>query len=205
MIIFGLTGSIGMGKSTAASMLRRLGVPVHDSDRAVHVALDRGGHAVEMVRDLFPAAWDSKSEMIDRKKLGTIVFGDDQKLGQLENILHPLVRESQTDFIRSMTRMGRRAVALEIPLLFETGAEDRVDYVICVSAPAAIQQQRVMVRKGMSTEKFSQILARQIPDAQKRALSDFIVPTGRGLAATYAALRRILRETGVNKGSLNNA
>ncbi len=198
MIVFGLTGSIGMGKSKACAMLRHMGIPVHDSDKAAHRALEPGGAAFEMVVLTFRDAWDKKRRIIDRKKLGQIVFSDPQKLQQLEEILHPIVRDSQMKFIRTMKRMGKRAAVLEIPLLFETGAETRVDYVICVSAPYAIQHRRVVKGRQMSEEKFHAILARQMPDAAKRARSDFVVPTGRGYAATYRALRSLLRKTGLS-------
>lgn len=197
MIVFGLTGSIGMGKSKACAMLRHMGVPVHDSDRAAHRAIEPGGAAFEAVALTFRDAWDKKRRIIDRKKLGQIVFADPRKLHQLEAILHPVVRESQMRFIRTMKRMGKRAVVLEIPLLFETGAETRVDYTICVSAPYAVQHRRVVHGRGMAEEKFHAILARQIPDAEKRARSDFVIPTGRGYAATYKALRSVLRQAGV--------
>ncbi len=127
MIVFGLTGSIGMGKSKACAMLRHMGIPVHDSDKAAHRALEPGGAAFEMVVLTFRDAWDKKRRIIDRKKLGQIVFSDPQKLQQLEAILHPIVRDSQMKFIRTMKRMGKRAAVLEIPLLFETGAETRVE------------------------------------------------------------------------------
>lgn len=178
-------------------MLRMLRVPVHDSDVAVHRALMPGGKAFEEVALTFREAWDARRHVIDRKKLGAIVFNDRERLAALEDILHPIARESQMEFVRAMKRMGRKAVALEIPLLFETGAEERVDYVICVSAPPAIQRRRVMKRPGMTEEKFAAILASQMPDKDKRALSDFIVETGRGYAHTYGSLRRILKETGV--------
>lgn len=190
MIVLGLTGSIGMGKSTAAKMLRILGVPVHDSDKAVHAALLSGGAAYRDVAALFPSA--RNKDGIDRKKLGAIVFADKAALKQLEQILHPAAQASQQKFIRAMQGKGRKIVVLEIPLLFETGAEERVDYTITVTSPAAIQKQRVMKRKNMSEEKFKSILASQMPDAKKQARSDFVVDTGLGYARTYRQLKQII-------------
>lgn len=197
MIVFGLTGSIGMGKSTAASMLKKLGVPVHDSDQAVHAALKPRGAAFEEVAVTFPAAWDKKNRVIDRKALGDIVFHDKAQMRKLESILHPIAAASQKKFIMQMRAKGKKAVALEIPLLFETGAESRVDYTICVTAPHAIQRRRVLARKNMTEEKFRSILSSQMPDAQKQSLSDFIVQTGMGYGTTYRELRKILKKAGV--------
>lgn len=197
MIVIGLTGSIGMGKSRAASMLKLMGIPVHDSDKAVHAALQPTGGAFNDVIAAFPSVLDKKTNRIDRKKLGDIVFNDPAVLKKLENILHPAAKKSQADFIQSMARKGKRAVVLEIPLLFETGAEKRVDAVLCVSAPPAIQRRRVLARKGMTEEKFKSILAKQMPDAKKRAMSDYVVQTGMGHGHTFRALRKIIRELGV--------
>lgn len=190
MIVLGLTGSIGMGKSTAAKMLRLIGVPVHDSDKAVHDALLPKGAAFEAVSKRFPKAV-SKGR-IDRKKLGAIVFADHAALKTLESILHPVAREKQLDFIRAMRSKGKKIVALEIPLLFETGADARVDAIITVSAPPNIQKRRVMKRPNMTEEKFKSIVASQMPDAQKRALSDFVVDTGLGAGRTFRQLKEIV-------------
>lgn len=187
MIVLGLTGSIGMGKSRAAKMLRMMGVPVHDSDKAVHDALLPNGSAFGAVAKLFPSA--VSGGRIDRKKLGNIVFADKKALKKLESVLHPAAQESQYKFIRSMQAKGKRIVCLEIPLLFETGAEERVDYVITVSSPPAIQRRRVMARRNMTEEKFQSILDSQWPDAEKRALSDFVIDTGLGYARTYRQLK----------------
>lgn len=197
MIVFGLTGSIGMGKSTAAKMLKLMGVPVHDSDHAVHKALGAKGAAFEEVAVTFPDAWDKKKRLIDRKKLGDIVFNNPAELGKLEAILHPLAEASQKKFLQDMKRRGKRAAALEIPLLFETGAEKRVDYTICVSAPPLLQRRRVMARKNMTDEKFRRIVENQMPDLQKQAYADFVVQTGLGYGTTFRELRKILKKTGV--------
>lgn len=194
MIVLGLTGSIGMGKSRVASMMRKLGIPVHDSDRAVHCALMPNGAAFEEVAVTFPECWDKKKRVIDRKKLGRIVFEDTKKLKTLEKILHPIARKSQMEFIQKMRKLGRKMVVLEIPLLFETGAQTRVDFVVCVSAPKDIQRRRVMARKNMTKEKFEQILARQMPDEAKRANSDFVINTGLGLSQTMKDIKSMVRE-----------
>ncbi len=194
MIVLGLTGSIGMGKSKAAAMLKFLRVPVHNSDHAIHHALSPKGEAFEAVAVMFPDAWDKKKRVIDRKKLGEIVFNDVAALKKLESILHPMAQKSQQDFVRAMKARGRRIVALEIPLLFETGADKRVDYTITVSAPPAVQRRRVMMRAHMTEEKFQKILARQMSDEEKRSRSDFVVPTGMGYAATFRALKKIVRD-----------
>lgn len=202
MIVLGLTGSIGMGKSTASQMLRRIGCPVHDSDEAVHKALAPYGSAFEIVAAAFPEAWDKKRRQIDRIKLGAVVFNNEEKRKQLESILHPAARQSQLKFIQEMRRKGRKIVALDIPLLFEIGAQDRVDYTICVTAPEDIQRRRVMMRPSMTEEKFARIKALQMPDEQKQALADYVVQTGLGYALTYRSLKAIVDEV---KGKRKNA
>lgn len=197
MIVLGLTGSIGMGKSTAAKMLKMMGLSIHNSDEAVHRALLPGGRAYEDVIRLFPGVRDSGTGVIDRQKLGAIVFHDKEKMSKLEAILHPAAKESQKAFIADQEARGRKVAVLEIPLLFETGAEERVDYVICVTSPPGIQKKRVMKRRGMTEEKFQAILAAQMPDGQKKEKSDFIVDTGHGYIRTFLQLRRILKKVGV--------
>lgn len=193
MIVLGLTGSIGMGKSTAASMLRELGVPVHDSDDAVHRLLGPGGKAVDAVAARFPEAYDPDRHAINRKTLGGIVFQDAEKRKTLEDIVHPLVRQDQQEFLSEHQKQNRRIVALDIPLLYETGAESRVDKVIVVTCPACIQRRRVLARPGMTEEKFASILAGQIPDAEKRRRADFTVQTGLGRAYSYHRLKKIIQ------------
>jgi dephospho-CoA kinase len=191
MIVVGLTGSIGMGKSTAADMLREMGVPVHDSDATVHEIMSPGGRAIADVAKHFPEAYKADGS-IDRPALGRIVFADDQKRRVLEGILHPLVWESQAAFKKEMEAKGHPVVVLDIPLLYETGAEQRVDKVIVVSAPAFIQKKRVMARPGMTEERLKGILALQVPDHEKRARADYVVNTGIGKAFTQRALRKII-------------
>jgi dephospho-CoA kinase len=191
MIVLGLTGSVGMGKSTAAAMLRRLGVPVHDADAAVHRLLAPGGAAVAAVAAAFPGT--AAGGGIDRALLGQQVFGDAAALRRLERILHPLVRKSEQRFLKRARARGAPLVALDIPLLFETGGEKRCDAVVVVSAPPFLQRARVLARPGMSEERLRAILAKQVPDAEKRRRADFVVTSGLGRAPTFRGLRRVVR------------
>lgn len=191
MRILGLTGSIGMGKSTAAAMFRRDGIAVHDADAAVHDLLRRGGAAVPAVAKAFPEA--VRDGAVDRKALGALVFGRPEALRRLEAILHPLVRRRMRRFLQQAGRRGDRLVVLDIPLLFETGGERFCDAVAVVSAPRLIQRQRVLARPGMTPEKFAAILAAQMPDREKRRRADWVVPTGLGRRPTRLALRALRR------------
>jgi dephospho-CoA kinase len=193
MLVLGLTGSIGMGKSTAARMLRRLGVPVHDSDATVHRLLARGGAAVPRIEREFPAV--VRDGAVDRQALGAVVFRDTPALRRLEAILHPLVKRSQRRFLGQCATRRDPVAVLDIPLLFETGGERRVDAVIVVSAPTAIQRARVLARPGMTPDKLADILKRQTPDREKRRRADFVVETGLGRARTLRALTRVVRLT----------
>lgn len=188
MKILGLTGSIGMGKSTAARMLRRLCVPVHDADATVHRLLGKGGKAVAAVEAAFPGV--VRDGAVDRAELGRQVFGDAAALRRLEAILHPLVRAAERDFLERHARRGTSLVVLDIPLLFETGGEDRCDRVAVVSAPAFLQVRRVLRRPGMTMARFKAIRAQQMPDADKRRRADFVIPTGLGMRP---ALRRLVQ------------
>lgn len=192
MIVLGLTGSIGMGKSTAAAMLRRLRVPLFDADAAVHRLLAPGGAAVTAVAALFPEV-ETPQGGIDRRRLGARVFDNPAALRRLESILHPLVRARERRFLTAARGRGARVAVLDIPLLFETGGEGRCDYVMVVSAPAFLQRQRVLQRPGMSDSRLAAILRQQMPDREKRRLADFVVPTGVGRAATLRRLRTIIR------------
>jgi dephospho-CoA kinase len=192
MIVLGLTGSIGMGKSTAAGMLESLGVPCHDSDVAVHRLMAVGGKAYEAVAKAFPGV--AAQGGIDRKALGRIVFADAAARERLEGILHPLVRESQKEFVKKHEGLGAKAVVLDIPLLFETGAEANLDKVICVHAPYEVQRQRVLARPGMTDEKFEAILASQMPSSEKCARADYVVETGAGMADTMRQIKDIVSE-----------
>jgi dephospho-CoA kinase len=188
--VLGLTGSIGMGKTTAARMLRRLGVPVHDSDATVHRLLGRGGGAVPLIEREFPGS--VRDGAVDRAALGAIVFRDESALHRLEAILHPLVQRSQRRFLASCASRRIPVAVLDIPLLYETGAERRVDAVIVVTAPPAIQRARVLARPGMTPEKLAGILSRQMPDREKRRRADFVVATSLGRAHSLRELRRIV-------------
>jgi dephospho-CoA kinase len=185
-----------MGKSTAAAVLRRLGVPLYDADAEIHKMLGPGGTAVAKVETAFP---DVRGEHggIDRARLGQRVFGKPGELRRLEHILHPMVRAVERRWVAQQRARGARLVVLDIPLLFETDRIDRVDGVIVVSAPARVQRERVMRRKGMTTERFAAILNSQFPDREKRRRADFVVTTGlsRGVGTRQLAtvVRRIYR------------
>lgn len=194
MITLGLTGSIGMGKSTVGDMLKKLGCAVHDSDIAVRQALAPDGNAFEEVAVTFPDAWDKKKHIIKKDVLSEIIFSDKEKREELEGILHPAAQLSQRNFLKRQQALGRDISVLDIPLLFETGAERRVDYTLVASAPYHIQRRRVLSRPGMDEEKFLSILNTQMPDQTKCAYADFVVPTGLGYAYTFKVLQKILRE-----------
>ena len=189
MIVLGLTGSIGMGKSTTADLFRTVGVPVHDADATVH-ALYRGA-AVAEIEAAFPGT--TRDGAVDRERLAARVLGDEAAVKRLEAIVHPLVRAAEVDFLDRNRREGRAVVALDIPLLFETKGDARVDVVVTVTAPAEVQRARVLARPGMTEEKFDKILARQMPDAEKRRRSHFLVDTSRGPAPARARVEGILR------------
>lgn len=193
MIILGLTGSIGMGKSSAANNFRRLGVPVHDADQAVHAMMAEGGEAAEIIGEMFPAA--VKKGVVDRQTIAAEVFTDAKALARIEKVLHPLVRRREKTFLGRCARQGRSMVLLDVPLLFETGGEDRCDGVITVSAPPFVQRQRVLRRHGMTPKRLESILARQVPDAEKRKRSDFVVLTGLSHYYSLLQIQKIVRLT----------
>src|SRR5215813_12833426 len=190
MVIVGLTGSIGMGKSTAAAMLRRMGVPVYDADAAVHALQAPGGAALPPIEAAFPGV--VKDGVLDRQALGARVFGNKQALRRLEGIVHPLVAQRQRAFLRRAAQRRAKLVVLDIPLLFEGLGERRVDATLVVSAPAFLQRARVMARPGMTADRFEGILGQQVPDAVKRYKADIVIPTGLGLAPTRAALAKAM-------------
>ncbi|MGQ0676952.1 MAG: dephospho-CoA kinase [Rhodospirillales bacterium] len=198
MVILGLTGSIGMGKSTAAAMLTRLGVPVHDADAAVHRLVARGGAAVPAIARAFPGTVAGGA--VDRRKLGAAVFADPRALNRLEAILHPLVRREESRFLSAAARRRVQLVALNIPLLFETRGERRCDAVAVVTAPPAVQRARVMRRAGMTREKLAGVLSRQTPDALKRRRADHVVLTGLTKRATLVQLARVVRALKTARG-----
>lgn len=190
MILLGLTGSIGMGKTETAKMFRRLGIPVYDADAAVHALYAAGGHGVGPIGAAFPAAL--REGAIDREALSREVLEDPDALKRLEGIIHPLVREQQMVFLREADRVGADIAVLDVPLLFETGGETRVDYVAVVSAPYEIQRERVLARSGMTETKFQSILAKQMPDAEKRARADFVIETDQGLDHAFHQVEAIV-------------
>ncbi len=190
MIVLGLTGSIGMGKSTTARMFREAGVPVHDSDETVHRLY--AGKAAALIEERFPGVvFDG---VVDREKLAKAVLGQPDELKDLERIVHPLVRADADAFLERHRQEGARLAVLDIPLLFETGGEDRVDRIVVVTAPAKAQRERVLARPGMTEEKFEAILSRQVPDAEKRRRADFFIDTGQGMDAARRRVAEIIDE-----------
>ena len=190
MVILGLTGSIGMGKSTAAADFRRLRVAVHDADETVHALMAPGGAAFDQICQVFPGVRSKVG--IDRKRLGDLVFADMAALKKLEAILHPLVRKQKTEFLKRSALRRQNLVVLDVPLLFETGGEAKCDAVVVVTAPTFVQRARVMARPGMTTEKFESILAKQVPDVIKRRSADFVVQTGLGRIESLRKIRHIV-------------
>jgi dephospho-CoA kinase len=188
--ILGLTGGIGMGKSTASRTFLRLGIPVFDADAAVHRLQARGGRAVAPIAAAFPGSVRDGS--VDREVLRRAVLGQPVALKRLERIVHPLVRAEERRFLGTARRQGRRLAVLDIPLLFETRGEARCDFVLVVSAPAAVQRARVLRRPGMTPERMAAILARQTPDAEKRRRADFIIRTGLSRHFAQRGIRRLL-------------
>ncbi len=190
MKLIGLTGSIGMGKSTTAAMFAAEGVPVYDADAEVHRIYAKGGAAVAPLEAAFPGV--TRDGAVDRAALGERVVGDDAAMNRLNRIVHPLLGASRAAFFEEATRSGADLVVLDIPLLFETGGERNVDAVVVVSAPADVQRQRVLAREGMSEARLDGILARQMADIEKRARAHFVVDTGQGLDHAKAQVRAIL-------------
>jgi dephospho-CoA kinase len=188
MFILGLTGSLGMGKSTTAHFFAEEGVPVHDADVVVHRLYE--GEAAAAIEAAFPGT--TAGGKVDRTRLAARVLGDGAALARLEAIVHPLVQDAERRLIAQARAGGEKVAVLDIPLLFESGADRRVDAVVVVSAPAEVQRARVLERPGMTVEKLEAILARQIPDAEKRARADFIVDTSQGFDAARAQVRAIL-------------
>ncbi|MER8953150.1 dephospho-CoA kinase [Mesorhizobium sp. M0833] len=197
MIVLGLTGSIGMGKSTTAKMFAEAGVPVHDSDEAVHRLY--AGKAAPLVEAAFPGT--TRSGAVDRAALAARVLGDAPALQRLEAIIHPLVRADADAFLAENRAAGTPLAVLDIPLLFETGGGNRVDKVVVVTAPPEVQRARVLARPGMNEEKLASILARQVPDAEKRRRADFVIDTGQGFDAARAAVKAIIAELVVDKAA----
>lgn len=197
MIVIGLTGSIGMGKTTTAKLFAAEGIPVLDSDAVVHDLYS--AEAVPMIEAAFPAT--TISGTVDRLELGNILRENPANFRMLEAIVHPLVRERQEAFLRKAREENQNFAVLDIPLLFETGGETRVDKVVVVSCAPEIQRQRVLSRPGMTEEKFEMILARQMPDAEKRRRADFIIDSGNGVEAARDQVREILQRLSAGSGN----
>ena len=195
MKVLCLTGSIGMGKSTAANTFRRLGVPVFDADAAVHRLQGLNGRAVAPIAAAFPGTVRDtpRGPRVDREALRRAVLGDDAALSRLERIVHPLVRDAELRFLLAARRRAEPLVVLDIPLLFETRGEGRCGAVLVVTAPAAVQRRRVLRRPGMTEERLSAILARQVPDSEKRRRADHVVHTGLSRFHAQRAIRTIVK------------
>lgn len=190
MYILGLTGSVGMGKSTAAEDFRHCGVSVYDADASVHSLIGPGGCAVEAVGEAFPGV--IKGRAVDRRALGAQVFSDKMALARLEAILHPLANASRLGFLRQAAKRRAKLVALDVPLLFEVGADKMCDGVAVVTAPKYLQKLRVLSRPGMTEERFDQILKNQILDAEKRSRADFIIQTSLGRKFSLICIKNII-------------
>ncbi|MET0443344.1 MAG: dephospho-CoA kinase [Pseudorhodoplanes sp.] len=190
MFILGLTGSIGMGKSTTAKLFAEEGVPVHDADAAVHALYE--GKAAPLIEAIFPGT--TANGKVDRQKLGSVVVGDPEALKRLEAIVHPLVAQARDRFLAKARLDGAKTAVLDIPLLFEVGADKLVDAVVVVSAAPHIQRQRVMERPGMTAEKFEALLAKQVPDVEKRRRADFILDSSHGIEPARLQVREILKK-----------
>ena len=188
MFILGLTGSIGMGKTATAKMFAEEGVPVQDADAAVHALYE--GKATPLIEAAFPGT--TADGRVDRVKLGTMVIGKPEAMAKLEKIVHPLVAQERDGFLADAEKAGADVVVLDIPLLYETGSDINCDAVVVVSAPAEVQRARVLARPGMTEERFAAILAKQMPDADKRARAYFIGDTSQGFAAARQQVREIL-------------
>lgn len=197
MIVIGLTGSIGMGKTTTAKLFAAEGIPVLDSDAVVHDLYS--AEAVPMIEAGFPGT--TISGTVDRLELGNILRENPANFSKLEAIVHPLVRGRQEAFLRKAREENQNFAVLDIPLLFETGAETRVDKIVVVSCAQEIQRQRVLSRPGMTEEKFEMILARQMPDAEKRRRADFIIDSGNGVEAARDQVREILQRLSAGSGN----
>jgi dephospho-CoA kinase len=196
MIVLGLTGSVGMGKSATAKMFADEGVPVFDADAAVHKLYE--GEAAQLIAAAFPGT--VSAGRVDRERLSQAVVGNSEAFAKLEAIIHPLVRKAREKFLAAAKAKGAEIAVLDIPLLFETGGERKVTKTVVVSAPQPVQKERVLARPGMTEEKFSAIIAKQMPDSEKRKKADFVIDTSRGFEAARDDVRAILRAVSQTKG-----
>jgi len=190
MKIIGLTGSIGMGKSTTAAMFREAGIPVYDADAAVHAAYAVGGVAVGPVGEAFPGT--VSEGRVDRESLRQQVLGNPDAMAKLNSIVHPLIGKSRADAFAAATASGADMIVLDVPLIYETGGDKNMDAVIVVSAPPEMQRERVLAREGMSPERLDAILAQQVPDAEKRKRADYVIDSGKGLEAARAQVTEVI-------------
>ena len=190
--MIGLTGSIGMGKTETGKLFARLGIPVHGADDVVHRLYDTDGAAVDAISREFPGT--VRDGRVDRAALAANVAGDEPAFRRLEAIVHPLVRAAELEFLDDAIKRGDDLVVLDIPLLFETGGEKRMDVVVVVSAPPNVQRERVLSRPGMTLEKLEAIHARQVPDVDKRRKADFVIETDKGLEHAFAAVQAIVAQ-----------
>lgn len=195
MIRLALTGSIGMGKSTVAQMFERAGIPVFDADAVVRALQGPGGELVEAIGQHFPGT--TGPDGVDRDALSKVVLADPDRLARLEAIVHPAVHRARAKFL--LDNQDKPALLFEIPLLFETGGHEAFDKVIVVSAPSEVQRARVLARRGMTKEKLDALVARQMPDEEKRKLADFVIDTGGDLSTTEGQVRRVLACLGLGK------
>jgi dephospho-CoA kinase len=196
MLVVGLTGGIGMGKSAAAARFAAHGIPVFNADACVHDLYE--GKAVAPIEAAFPRV--AREGRIDRALLSKAIAGSPERLRLLENIVHPLVVEAEIDFLRAQELKGAKLAVLEIPLLFETGADTRVDVSVAVSAPAEVQRERVLARPGMTVEKLEHLLARQLSDAERRARADHVINSGTSLAVMHGALDNLIESLKKKEG-----
>lgn len=192
MKIIGLTGSIGMGKSTTAQMFADLGCPIFDADAAVHKMYIKGGRAFPLIRAVFPDA--IKEDAVDRKTLGDHMRADPLNLKVLESFIHPWVGEARSQFLVEAEASGAKAAIFDVPLLFETGGDKKVDATVVVTVPPEVQRTRVMSRPGMTEDLFKMILSKQMPDAEKRRRADYIISTAEGLEAARQTVKKTLSE-----------
>ena len=188
MLVIGLTGGIGMGKSAAAEHFARRGIPVFNADACVHRLYE--GEAVEEIEAAFPGV--TREDRVDRKLLAEQVTGHPERMRRLESVVHPMVVKAEIDFLREEERNGARMAVLEIPLLFETGAEKRVDVTIVVSGPSTVQRERVLTRPGMTVEKLEHLLGRQLSDKERRARADFVINSGTSLKEMHVDLDQLI-------------
>ena len=200
MLLIGLTGSIGMGKSETAKMFAAEGVPVYDADAEVHKLYAPGGAAVAPLEEAFPGV--VKDGAVDRTLLSKEVIGNPEALKKLESIVHPLVGQANRAFLENAAKAGADMVLLDIPLLFETGGRERVDVIVVVSAPYELQRERVLARPDMTEEKFEEIFAKQVSDADKRAGADYIVESDTGLDHARAQVRDIIADLKGREGEV---